>query len=60
MLTSPLSQVLFNEGAQAKEKGWLKSHGGIAGATVLGRTAFIQCIMQHSADKPFHELAANV
>ena len=53
------SQVLLHEGSQVKEKAWLKGKGGAADASVLGRTAFIQCIMRHSADKSFHEVAAS-
>ena len=52
------AQVLFHEGSQAKEKAWLKTNGGAANASVLGRTAFIRCIMRHSADMAFHDLAA--
>jgi hypothetical protein len=52
--------VLINEGSQAKEKAWLRSNGGAGGASVLGRTAFIQSIMQHNADTAFHDLACNI
>jgi len=53
------AQVLLNEGSLTKEKAWLKSNSGAANASVLGRTAFIQCIMRHDAKKAFHELAAS-
>ena len=58
VLTSD-AQVLIDEGPAVKEKAWLRSNGGANGASVLGRTAFIQSIMQHNADLAFDDLASN-